>query len=205
VLSEEISPFSTLKPYGLIAYPCYPRPPGNLSSWEIETLSFLQDVGAAAYFQITSGSKQRKKLDSLNRAGLVYKYQLQGERSINVSASRPYSDLKNLLKTLAFTQLVVKLKELFLVQIFPGSNFIHAYIAFNNKTFPVIVIRHGDNISMLPFLTHSLDRLIIVSETIEPEFNKISIPARIVLDADLMNSSLIFYLPDGRIDNIKAC
>ncbi|HBK69349.1 MAG TPA: hypothetical protein DDZ91_11960 [Firmicutes bacterium] len=202
MLSEENSPFSTLKQYDLIAYPCYPRPPGNLSLWEMETLSFLEDVGAATYFQITSGSKQKRKLDSLNRAGLMYKYQLKGERSINIAASRPYSDLKTLLKTLVFTQLVIKLKESFPVQIIPGSNFIHAYLAFNAKTFPVIIIRYGDNVSMLPLLVRSLERLIIISEKLEPEFNKISVPARIVLDKDLMDS-LIFYLPDGSKE--RAC
>jgi len=202
---EEISPFSTLQKYELISYPYYPRPPGNLTSWEEETLSLLEDVGAGAYFQIAPKSKQRRKLDSLYRAGLIYKYQLKGERSINISASKPYDNLKTLLKTLAFTQLVIKLKDFFPVQVFPGSNLIHAYITFNTKTFPVIVVRHGDNISMLPFLTNSLDRLIIVSETLYPEFNNISVPVRIVLDSDLVNSSLVFYLPDGRAESIKAC
>ena len=198
--SEEISPFSTLKKYQLISYPYYPRPPGNLTNWEAETLSLLDDIGAGAYFQIAPKGKQRRKLDSLNRAGLVYKYQLKGERSINVSASRPYQDLKTLLKALAFTQLVIKLKEMFPVQVLPGSNFIHAHIAFNNKSFPVIIIRHSDNTSMLPFLANSLDRLIIVSETLHPIFNKITIPTRILLDNDLIKSNISFYLPDGRIE-----
>lgn len=197
---EEISPFSTRRKYKLIPYPCYPRPPGNLTAWETEILSLLDDVGAGAYFQIAPKGKQRRKLDSLSRAGLIYKYQLQGERSINISASRPYQDLKTLLKALAFTQLVIKLKEVTPVQVFPGSNFIHSHLLFNNKTFPVMIIRHGDNISMLPFLTKQLDKLIIVSETLYPEFNKITIPTRILLDNDLINSNILFYLPDGRIE-----
>lgn len=197
---EEISPFSTLQKYELVSYPYYPRPPGNLTSWEEETLSFLEDVGAGAYFQIAPKSKQRKKLDSLNRAGLVYKYQLKGERSINVSASRPYKDLKTLLKALAFTQLVIKLKEFYPVQVFPGSNFIHAHVQFNNNTFPVIVLRSGDDISMLPFLVKPLDKLIILSEKLHPMFERITIPTRILLDNDLINSNILFYLPDGRVE-----
>lgn len=197
---EEISPFSTRRKYKLNSYPCYPRPPGNLTTWETEILSLLDDVGAGAYFQIAPKGKQRRKLDSLSRAGLIYKYQLQGERSINISASHPYQELKTLLKSLAFTQLVIKLKEVTPVQVFPGSNFIHSHLLFNNKTFPVMIIRHGDNISMLPFLTKQLDKLIIVSETLYPEFNKITIPTRILLDNDLINSNILFYLPDGRIE-----
>lgn len=197
---EEISPFSTLQKYELISYPYYPRPPGNLTSWEEETLSLLEDVGAGAYFQIAPKSKQRRKLDSLYRAGLIYKYQLKGERSINISASKPYDNLKTLLKTLAFTQLAIKLKEIYPVQVFPGSNFIHAHIQFNNNTFPVIVLRSGDDISMLPFLIKPLDKLIIVSEKLHPDFNKITIPTRILLDNDLINSNILFYLPDGRVE-----
>ena len=197
---EETSPFSTLRRYELISYPYYLRPPGNLSPWETETLSLLENVGAGAYFQIAPKSKQRKKLDSLNRAGLVYKYQLKGERSINISASKPYDNLKTLLKALAFTQLVIKLKDFFPVQVFSGSNFIHAYIVLGDKTFPVIVLRSGDDISLLPFLVKPLDRLIIVSEKLHPIFEKITIPTRILLDNDLINSNILFYLPDGRVE-----
>ena len=197
---EEISPFSTLKKYELITYPYYPHPPGNLSPWEEETLSLLEDIGAATYFQIAPKSKQRKKLDSLYRTGLVYKYQLKGERSINISASRPYDNLKTLLKALAFAQLVIKLKDFYPVQVFPGSNLIHAYIVFNNNSFPVIVLRSGDDISMLPFLIKPLDKLIILSEKLHPDFNKIAIPTRILLDNDLINSNILFYLQEGRIE-----
>ncbi len=203
VLSENLSPFSVRQNYKLVSYPCTPRPPGNITSWEEDILNFLSSVGAAAYFQIAPGSKQRKKLDSLYRSGLIYKYQLQGERNINIASSKPYGDLKELLKSLAFTQLVLTLKTTFPeLQIIPGSNHIYANIILNQNSYPVIILRQDDNISALPFLINSLDRVIIVSESFYPEFNLIKIPARIAIDTDLLLNPK-FYLPDGREE--KAC
>lgn len=198
--AEIISPFSILQPYEFKAYPYYPQTPGNLTSWESETLNFLNSVGAAAYFQIAT-EKQKRKLDTLNRVGLIRKYQLTGEQSMNIAAARPYKDISTLLKSLAFTQLILSLREYFEVKIYPGENHIHAYIDFNNKTFPVIIVRHGENISLLPLLTNKLERVIILAETYHPEFNKLTIPARIGLDNELLKS-LVFRLPDGTIEEV---
>ncbi|MDD2586789.1 MAG: hypothetical protein PHT79_09785 [Syntrophomonadaceae bacterium] len=199
------SPFSPLCNYTLHSYPCYPRPPGNLTAWEHDILDFLSHTGAAAYFQITTGSKQKHKLNTLNRAGLIYKYKLIGEYKLNIAASRPYNDIREILKSLVFAQLVIKLKNLDPnLQIFPGTFPVHAEIIFNSKTFPIIVTRAGDNLSILPSMVSNLDRVIIISETFDLTFNKIHIPARIALDKDLINSpSMFFHLPDGRNECVQ--
>lgn len=192
-----MSPFSTKQNYTLISYPTYPRPPGCLTTWDRETLEFLSQVGAAAYFQAAEKGRHRQKLDALHRAGLCYKYQLQGERNINVATSHPYHDLKDILKSLAFTQLVKELKKLTPLEIQPGESPIHAVIYMNNQSFPVMTIRSGDSLTLLPFITRNLSRLILISEEYYPEFSKINIPARIALDEILLSGDFYFLTPDG--------
>lgn len=192
--SEEISPFSPLQNYRLKAYPFTPNPPGRLNDWEKQTLNFLAETKAAAYFQLSNHAGRKRNLTAMSRAGLVHKYQLQGQRNINVVTSTGFDDLDKLLRTLAFTQLVLKLKPR---EILPGSNQIHAHIVLNNA-FPVLVLRHGDDPGMVPFITNRLDRVIIISETLYPEFNKIKTPCRICLDRDLLQDEVTFYLPNGR-------
>lgn len=189
-----MSPFSSEQKYTLQTYPYTARVPGNLTPWEQETLYFLKQVGAAAYFQITYKSKQKHKLDALNRAGLLRKYQLQGKSPINVAATRKY-EIPELLKTLIFTQLVLRLKENFPdLTISPGDNLVHSVLTFNERNFPVIVLRQSDNLYFFP----KEERMIIISETFHPSFSKINTPVRIALDEELLSEdSLIFHLPDG--------
>lgn len=198
--SGEISPFSTLQNYKLKAYPFNPNPPGHLNDWEKHVLEFLSATKAATYFQLCDHTRQKKKLNAMSRAGLVHKYQLQGQRNINVVSSVGFDNLDRLLRTLVFTQLALKLKP---KDILPGSNHIHAHIVLNN-IFPVLVLRHGDDPGMVPFITNRLERVIILSETFYPEFNKIKTPCRICLDQDLLQDELTFYYPDGRRDAIAS-
>ena len=164
-----------------------------MTDWEINVLELLSGVKAAAYFQLCDHTRQKKKLTAMARAGLVRKYQLQGRRNINVVSLMEFN-LDKLLRTLAFAQLAIKLKPR---EILPGSNQIHAHIVLNN-VFSVIVLRHGDDPDMIPFITNRLERAIVVSETLYPEFKKIKIPCRICLDNDLLGKEMTFYLPDGR-------
>jgi hypothetical protein len=196
VSSGEISPFSPLQNYKLKAYPFTPNPPGHLNDWEKHVLEFLSATKAATYFQLCDHTRQKKKLNAMSRAGLVHKYQLQGQRNINIVSSVGFDNLDKLLRTLVFTQLVLKLKPR---DILPGSNHIHAHIVLNN-VFPVIVLRHGDDPGLVPFITNRLDRVIIISEVFYSEFNKIKTPCRICLDQHLMQSGLSFYLPDKRTE-----
>jgi hypothetical protein len=188
-----VSPFSTLQKYTLIAYPYTSRLPGNLTPWEVEQLEFLNQVGAASYFQLMSRSKHKKKLNTLSRAGLIRKYKLEGQTPMLVAASQPYSNVVTLLKALVFTQLVLTMRQKFEIEIQPGDMLLHAVLKINGNHFPVIVFRESDAIPPLP----DLDRLIIISETFRPEFKKIKSPARIALDQEILSPLLTFYLPDG--------
>lgn len=178
-------------------------------------MDLINQTGAAAYFQLISNqlsiSRQHKltnKLDSLNKVGLARKYQLIGDSEINIISSLPYTEPIDILKAIIFTQLVLKLKTLDPnIEIYlPDEKFVHANIKFMNSIFSVIIIRHTDNISILPFITSSLEKTIIVSEILESEFNRIKTPARIILDEDLFSQNPLiqipFYLPDGSIEKL---
>lgn len=196
-----MSQFSALQNYKLKAYPTNLRPPGNLTAWDKETLSFLSQVGAAAYFQIAPKGRHRQKLDALHRAGLCFKYQLQGEKKINVSASRYYDNVKDILKSLIFTQLIKQFQ--IPLEVTPGEGIIHAVIYINTNPYPVIVLRHGEPISLLPFMARNYERLIIISEKYYPEFDKITVPIRVALDENLLSDDFCFILPGGRTEKIS--
>jgi len=104
-----MSPFSTRQNYTLKTFINDVRTPNNITTWERETLGFLSQVGAAAYFQLASNSKQRNKLEALGRAGLCQRYLLQGEKNLKVASSKLYKEPSSLLRTLVFTQLVKQL------------------------------------------------------------------------------------------------
>lgn len=201
-LSAKPSIFSTLNPYKLKAFPYRQQTPGNITSWETDILELLKDVGAAAYYQIAT-ERQYKKLDTLNRVGLLRKYQLINGEQINIIASHPYEDTTTILKSLVFTQLIINLRQNNQIKIYPGDAFVHSFIDLNDKIFPVIITRHGENYSLLPLLTKEFKRLIILAEDYHPEFNNIIVPTRIGIDSELLNG-LIFRMPDGTYDTTFA-
>lgn len=191
-----MSQFSILQDYKLKAYPTNIRPPGHLTAWDKKTLAFLSQVGAAAYFQIAPIGRDRQKLDALHRAGLCFKYQLQGEKKINVSAAKHHNSVKDILKSLIVTQLVKQFN--IPLEVRPGEGIIHSVIYINTNAYPVIVLRHGDPVSLLPFMACNYERLIIISEQYHPEFDKITIPVRIALDENLLSDDFYFTLPGGK-------
>lgn len=196
-----MSPFSTRQNYTLKTFFNDVRTPNNITTWERETLSFLSQVGAAAYFQLASNNKQRDKLEALGRAGLCQRYLLQGEKNIKIASSKLYKDQADLLKALAFTQLVKQLSVP--MEITPGEGIIHAVIHINDRSFPVAVLRHNDPVSLLPFMVRNYNRLIIISEDYHPEFDKITIPVRIALDEALLSNDFHFLLPGGRREYLR--
>lgn len=191
-----MSPFSTRQNYTLKSFLVDIRPPNNITVWEQETLSFLSQVGAAAYFQLAENNKQRKKLEAMGRAGLCHRYLLQGESRIKIAARRIYKDQTDLLRALAFTQLVKQFAVP--MEITPGQGIIYAVIHMNNQDFPVAVIRHGDKVSFLPLIARNYSRMIIISEEYYPEFDRIKIPVRIALDEVLLTDDFYFLCPGGR-------
>lgn len=187
-----LSPFSSMQSYELISYPYYSRPICSITPWERNTINFLDEVGAAAYFQITYKDKQKKKLNALNRAGIIRKYELKANRPMLIAARKEHT-LPELLKSLIFAQFIIKFREHFGVVIYPGDGTIHAVISTQSKDFPVLILR-GTEPTILP----PLDNLIIISETFRPEFQDISKPTRIFLDNDLFADTLVTYSPDGQ-------
>jgi hypothetical protein len=191
-----MSPFSIRQNYRLKIFYTDIRTPNNITAWERETLSFLSQVGAAAYFQLASNNKQRKKLEAMGRAGLCHRYILQGERKLKAASSRFYKDKNDLLRALAFTQFVKQLSVP--MEITPGEGIIHAVIHMNSQSFPVAVLRYNDPVSVLPSIVRNYNRLIIISEDYYPEFDKITIPVRIALDEILLSNDFYFLCPGGK-------
>jgi hypothetical protein len=196
-----MSPFSTRQNYTLKTFFNDVRTPNNITTWERETLSFLSQVGAAAYFQLASNNKQRDKLEALGRAGLCQRYLLQGEKNIKIASSKLYKEPSSLLRTLVFTQLVKQLSVP--MEVTPGEGIIHSVIHINDQSFPVAVLRHNDSVSLLPFMVRNYNRLIIISEDYHPEFDKITIPVRIALDEALLSNDFHFLLPGGRREYLR--
>lgn len=196
-----MSPFSMFNNYSLYAYPCRPRPPCNISQWEQGVLDFIASSGAAAYFQICFGSKQKRKLNGLSRAGLAYRYRLDGQRSINVLASKPYDDVDSLLRSLVFSQFLLKIKQWRPLAL-EGDGPVHAYVSISGSQYPVIVFRATDNPIILPLLAGRFKRLFVLAEKYDPEFNKIKTPVKIILDDDLLSDDPLFPAAE---QSIKAC
>lgn len=191
-MPNTLSPFSSMQNYELISYPYYPKPICSITPWEEGIINFLDEVGAAAYFQITYKDKQKKKLNALNRAGIIRRYELKADRPMLIAARREHT-LSELLKSLIFAQFIIKFRERFETTIYPGDDLIHSVISTHKKNFPVLILRGTESTAVPP-----LENLVIISETFRPEFKDITKPARIFLDNDLFTETLTTYLPDGQ-------
>lgn len=201
-MSLDASKFSSTNNHNLRAFPYQYRPINKISPWEQEVLDLINQTGAAAYSQliptdisISRQNKLTKKLDSLNKVGLLRKYQLS---EINICASKSYDNPIDLLKSLVFTQFIQKAKL-----IDPSLEiYSPTLVKFCNNVFSVIIIRQSDD----PIFLYSIqEKTIILSEKFLSEFTRIKAPVRIILDKDLFceNPHIPFYLSDGSTELIK--
>jgi len=181
----------------------------ELSTQEQTALEIIESVGAVTSFQLEglawTKNTTRHKLNKLSNYGIINKYNLKGEYTLNVYTLNKLSNLDNILRTLAVAQLytkILKLQQPCLV--LKADKPLNTYIKFKEITFPVMVIRNNDNIKTLPIIIKSLniDKLIIISEEFYPDYKFIDTQVRITTDRDLLEKPLTdaFYLPNGSRD-----
>lgn len=191
------SPFSPLCGYKATSYPFIPRAPGNLSERDEIIISAVKTFGAAAFFQLqqlfpgVNRNKVRHTAKTLARCGLLALHRLECEEyRINVCTPGYFPGLDNVLRSMAFFQLYLRLKEI-------DPN-IRAYLTpppltgavlLHKKEFPVVVARQGDSLNLLPFYVQNqkCERLVIVAEAYDPVFKKIPCPCRVAFDDGLLD------------------
>lgn len=191
------SPFSPLCEYKVTSYPYIPRAPGHLSGRDEAILSAVSTFGAAAFFQLqqlfpgVNRNKVRRTAKTLARCGLLALHRLECEEyRINVCTPSYFPGLDSVLRSMAFFQLYLRLKEMDPnVRACPAPPPLTGAVLMNNKEFPVVVARRGDVLNLLPFYvqTKKLKRLVIVAEVYDPVFRKIPCPCRVAFDDDLLD------------------
>ncbi|MDN5375463.1 MAG: hypothetical protein PWQ39_503 [Thermacetogenium sp.] len=197
------SPFSLTCGYQVTSYPFIPRTPGNLSERDKVIIDMTNTFGATAFFQLQQlwpnrhRNKTRNTAKSLARCGLLALHRLESpEYRMNVCTPGYFPGLDKVLRSLAFFQLYLRLREF-------NSNLsaclathpLTGVVFMNDKEFPVVVVREGDQLPLLPYQLQDFERLVIVAESFDPAFGRIPCECRIALDEDLLN----FSKPAGEI------
>lgn len=202
---QELSPFSLLNYYKAstindhIIEPRFPTPR------EIMLLNILRSCGTAASFQLENlwpNKEGRRKLKKLARQRIIARYKLNGKHKLNVYSLNPYLDLETALRQMAFAQLYIKMRLVMPCSATLGPEPFTGLINLYGKPYPVLVIRKGDAVSMLPSKLPNVPRLIVVAE----ELTKLNLDMdyRITTDRDLMDKPLYlaFRLPDGSQEKV---
>jgi hypothetical protein len=210
------SSFSKTCNYQVTSHPFRPRAPGHLSERDKVILTMTETFGAVSFFQLQQlwphqhRNKTRNAAKALGRCGILAIHRLECEEyRMNICTPGKFPGLDSVLRSMAFFQLYLRLREAV-----PGLNACLAsspltgVILMNNKEFPVVVVRSGDNTVLLPYQVQQLPRLVIVSETFEPVFKKVTCDCRVALDNDLLDMSLpldeMFYNTSGIKINAHA-
>ena len=186
---SSVSPFSMSCDYSVKSYPFLARVPGYLTPYEQFVYDLAHSTGAVAFSQVASRSKHKKKLKSLARCGLLALHRLEGLYKLNVLTPGPFPGLIEVLKSLAFTRLVLMLKQ-------KGCVFIdeeppYRVIILDGKTFHVVIHRETEPVFPVVLQASKPERAIILAEKYHPEFASLE-SSRILLDTyDL------FLYPDG--------
>ena len=175
--------------YSVVSYPFIARPPGYLTPYEQFVYNLTHSTGAVALSQITYKSKHKKKLKSLARCGLLAMHRLEGLYKLNVLTPGPFPGLPEVLKSLAFTRLVLMLKQYGCV--FTDEEPPYRVIILDGKTYHVVIHRETEPIMPAVMQASQQERSIILAEKYHPEFAALE-SARILLD-----TYDVFLYPDG--------
>lgn len=186
---SSVSPFSGLCDYSVKSYPFLARTPGYLTPYEQFVYDLTRSTGAVAFSQVVYKSKHKKKLKSLARCGLLALHRLEGPYKLNVLTPGPFPGLQEVLKSLAFTRLVLILKQ-------RGCVFIDEeqpcrVVILDGKTYHVIIHRENEPVFSVVLQASRPEKVIILAEKYHPEFASLE-SSRILLDTCDM-----FLYPDG--------
>ena len=201
---QELSPFSLLNYYKVgtindrIVEPYSPTPR------EIILLNILKSCSTVAGFQLETlwpSKEGRRRLKKLARQGIIARYKLNGKHKLNVYSLSPNLDIETALRQMAFAQLYIKMRLVMPCSATLGPEPFTGLINLYGKPYPVLVIRKGDAVSMLPSKLPNVPRLIVIAE----DFTKLNLDNyRITTDRDLLDKPLhaAFRLPSGEPEEI---
>lgn len=180
-----MSPFSHLCGYSVTQFARAQRGQMNLSPRDQTLICRIRLAGAAAFFQICERKRDRNKLKTLGRVGVLNLYRLEGQYRMNVASWEPLS-LDQLLRSLVLAQFLL----------LSGAVFNGQQVIFNGRAHELIIVRHGDAVPV-----ERLERAnccLILAEEYAGWFDHIPSPAKILLDEDLISNHLN-YIDTGMI------
>lgn len=174
------------------------RSPGYLTPFEELVCSLVTATGAVAISQVCANSKQKHKLKSLARLGILAMHRLEGYYNgypviHNVLTPGSFPGLVQVLKRLAVTHLLILLDYPPAVCI-SDEEFV---IYLEDVEYRAFVHREPEPVK--PFIIKAKNHLsFILAEKYHPEFAELDPDScRIVLDTED-----VFLYPDGTPENI---
>lgn len=181
-----------------------------LAAEEEKVIEILKGYGYAAGFQLetcfASRNKARRKIKKMANTGIIIKHQLAGKKcTFNVYTYTLVQkfDLERALKRVTLLQLDIASRHAG-GRVIPLDNretYWDGVWFFRDKEIPVISIRSKDEESLLRYLPwQQIKRVVIISP--RPLSYVLPVPARLVLDSDLLKNKLIVRHLNGEIDTI---
>jgi hypothetical protein len=193
-----LSPFSLLNNYKVLSRQTKLYNLIEPTPQEIVLFNVINSCGVIASFQAEKILCSRKKLKSLSDKKVIVKHKLESPQyRMNVFNFDMEIDLNHILKRLAFAQLYTRIREITPCKAALCPAPLTGMMYFNGVSYPVLVLRKGDNTTLLKDVLKTLPRvLVIAEEVLQLDFG---IPYRLTTDGDILTKPLrySFYNESG--------